>query len=310
MSTATEQLIKVQDQILETLASIQKPVVEAVKKLADRAEAVVPEVPAVPGSDKLPTVNELIATRLVRKRGHAVTVARTGREAVTMMLAQSFDLVLMDVQMPEMDGLQATAELRQHERASSKHMQVVAMTAHAMVGDRERFVAAGMDGYLSKPDSPEALFAEIQRVMGAAIANRPADTAPADTAPALTAPPARFALALAGIENDVELFAELGPLAIREMESAAHLVCQLAQDGAFGKLMTEAHRLKSSWPLYAESPAEGALAGQLESAARQCDAVQALAIAERLAIAQTEAARALRQWLDQHAHTIPKETSA
>lgn len=65
MSTATEQLIKVQDQILETIASIQKPVVEAVKKLADRAESVVPEVPAVPGSDKLPTVNELIANQFV-----------------------------------------------------------------------------------------------------------------------------------------------------------------------------------------------------------------------------------------------------
>ena len=255
------------------------------------------------------SINLLIVNRLLTKRGHTVLEAESALPGLDRLEKERPDLVLMDLQLPDMGGLEALTHIRAMSGALAD-TPVIAVTAHALAGDRERFLAAGMDGYLSKPYSPEALFAEIQRVMGAAIANRPADTAPADTAPALTAPPARFALALAGIENDVELFAELGSLAIREMESAAHLVCQLAQDGAFGKLMTEAHRLKSSWPLYAESPAEGALAGQLESAARQCDAVQALAIAERLAIAQTEAARALRQWLDQHAHTIPKETSA
>jgi len=96
-------------------------------------------------------VNQLIAARLLSKRGHTVTVAHDGREALTLMESQPFDLVLMDVQMPTMDGLQATTELRQHERSTGQHLRVVAMTAHAMVGDRERCEAAGMDDYLSKP---------------------------------------------------------------------------------------------------------------------------------------------------------------
>ncbi len=96
-------------------------------------------------------VNEIIASRLLSRRGHQVTVAHNGKEALSLMETQPFDLVLMDVQMPVMDGLQATTELRRLERGSRGHLRVVAMTAHAMVGDRERCLAAGMDGYLTKP---------------------------------------------------------------------------------------------------------------------------------------------------------------
>jgi CheY-like chemotaxis protein len=102
-------------------------------------------------------VNQRLATRLLEKRGHRVTLAANGREALTALDKNSYDLVLMDVQMPEMDGLEATAILRQRERASESHQPVIALTAHAMKGDQEKCLAAGMDGYLTKPIRPQEL---------------------------------------------------------------------------------------------------------------------------------------------------------
>jgi signal transduction histidine kinase/DNA-binding response OmpR family regulator len=106
-------------------------------------------------------VNQMLAVRLLEKRGHAVTVAQTGTLAVKAHESQPFDLVLMDVQMPEMDGLEATIAIRQREKMSGKHIPIIAMTAHAMVGDRELCLKAGMDGYVSKPLDVGDLFAVI-----------------------------------------------------------------------------------------------------------------------------------------------------
>jgi two-component system, sensor histidine kinase and response regulator len=96
-------------------------------------------------------VNQRLITRLLEKRGHRVMVASNGLQALDALEKEPFDLVLMDVQMPEMDGLEATLALRQRENGSEKHQQIVALTAHAMKGDEEKCLAAGMDGYLSKP---------------------------------------------------------------------------------------------------------------------------------------------------------------
>jgi PAS domain S-box-containing protein len=96
-------------------------------------------------------VNQRLAMRLLEKRGHRVTVSGNGREAVEALANQTFDLVLMDVQMPEMDGFEATAAIREKEKHHGTHVPIIALTAHAMKGDRERCLAAGMDGYLSKP---------------------------------------------------------------------------------------------------------------------------------------------------------------
>jgi signal transduction histidine kinase/CheY-like chemotaxis protein len=96
-------------------------------------------------------VNQRLAVRLIEKRGHRVTVVSNGREAMEALEKQSFDLVLMDVQMPEMDGLEATAAIRKREEATGTHTPVIALTAHAMKGDRERCLDAGMNGYLTKP---------------------------------------------------------------------------------------------------------------------------------------------------------------
>jgi two-component system, sensor histidine kinase and response regulator len=96
-------------------------------------------------------VNQMVAVSLLRKRGHRVTVAENGRDAVEALEREPFDLVLMDIQMPEMDGLEATCAIRERERVSGGHTPIVAVTAHALKGDDERCFAAGMDGYLTKP---------------------------------------------------------------------------------------------------------------------------------------------------------------
>ena len=108
-------------------------------------------------------VNQKLAVRLLEKRGHRVAVAATGVEALEAFARQSFDAVLMDVQMPDMDGLQAAAEIRARERGTGVHIPIIAMTAHAMRGDRERCLAAGMDAYVVKPIRPEELFGALER---------------------------------------------------------------------------------------------------------------------------------------------------
>jgi PAS domain S-box-containing protein len=111
-------------------------------------------------------INQRLAVRLLEKAGHAVTVVETGLEAVAAVGREPFDLVLMDVQMPEMGGFEATAAIRAREKANGGHIPIVAMTAHAMKGDRERCLEAGMDDYVSKPVRADDLFDALTRVAG------------------------------------------------------------------------------------------------------------------------------------------------
>jgi CheY-like chemotaxis protein len=111
-------------------------------------------------------VNQQVARRILEKYGHSVVIANNGRQALDAAMTQEFDIILMDVQMPEMDGLEATAALRELEEQSGKHVPVIAMTAHAMTGDRERCLAAGMDDYLSKPIQISELLKVVDRYAG------------------------------------------------------------------------------------------------------------------------------------------------
>jgi CheY-like chemotaxis protein len=110
-------------------------------------------------------VNQRLVVRLLEKYGHKTLVASTGREALAALEYQPVDLVLMDVQMPEMDGLQATAIIRERERVTGEHVPIIALTAYAMKGDHERCLAAGMDSYVAKPLNVQNLFAAIARVL-------------------------------------------------------------------------------------------------------------------------------------------------
>jgi len=109
-------------------------------------------------------VNQQVGQVLLKKRGHQVTLANNGVEAVNLVEKQLFDVVLMDVQMPEMDGLEATARIRQREQGTGRHIPIIALTANAMKGDREKCLAAGMDGYLSKPLKSEELWLALDGV--------------------------------------------------------------------------------------------------------------------------------------------------
>ncbi len=108
-------------------------------------------------------VNQRVASGLLRKRGHDVTVVGDGQAAVAAIADCAFDVVLMDVQMPVMDGFEATAEIRAREKTSGGHLRIIAMTAHAMAGDRDRCLRAGMDGYVSKPLDPRLLCAVVEQ---------------------------------------------------------------------------------------------------------------------------------------------------
>ena len=107
-------------------------------------------------------VNALLASVLLRKAGHHVTHVVNGRKALDALAANAFDIILMDVQMPEMDGMEATAQIRRSEGSTGRHIPIVAFTAHAMAEDRKRFLDVGVDGYLTKPFSPDQLHAVIE----------------------------------------------------------------------------------------------------------------------------------------------------
>jgi two-component system sensor histidine kinase/response regulator len=118
------------------------------------------------------TVNQLLATRLLEKRGHSVAVGANGREALVLLERESFDVVLMDLQMPEMGGLEATAVIRAREIDSGQRIPIIGLTAHARAEDRERCLLAGMDGYLAKPFIAADLYATVER---AALASSTAE---------------------------------------------------------------------------------------------------------------------------------------
>jgi two-component system sensor histidine kinase/response regulator len=113
-------------------------------------------------------VNQRVACSLLERQGHAVVVAENGRLALEALESADFDVVLMDVQMPVMDGLTATAAIRKREAGTGRHLPIVALTANALKGDRERCLDAGMDGYVAKPFHFDSLLREVEQVLAAA----------------------------------------------------------------------------------------------------------------------------------------------
>jgi two-component system, sensor histidine kinase and response regulator len=110
-------------------------------------------------------VNRALATRLLEKRGHSVEIACDGKQALLATEKEELDVILMDIQMPEMDGFEATAAIRRQEASSGKHVPIIALTAHALKEDREQCLSSGMDAYLSKPIRATELLATIENVL-------------------------------------------------------------------------------------------------------------------------------------------------
>ncbi len=113
-------------------------------------------------------MNQLLAVRRLNKDGHTVLVAADGEEALVILQRESVDLILMDIQMPKLDGFQTTAAIRERERSSGGRIPIIALTAHALEGFRQQALDAGMDGFVTKP----IRFDELRRVIGAVIAER------------------------------------------------------------------------------------------------------------------------------------------
>jgi signal transduction histidine kinase/DNA-binding response OmpR family regulator len=150
--------------------------VKGVLEKRGRAPGAEPEAARIPRSKRSlrillaedNSVNQQVASRLLEKMGHHVVVASNGRAALELLTRESFDLVFMDVQMPEMGGLEATEAIRRWEQSTGTHLPIIAMTAHAMTGDREKCIAAGMDDYVSKPISAQAIAAKLEGIEPAA----------------------------------------------------------------------------------------------------------------------------------------------
>jgi CheY-like chemotaxis protein len=123
-------------------------------------------------------VNRVVSLRLLENLGHQVTWVENGRDAVERSKSEEFDLVLMDLQMPEMDGLAATEAIREWEKPLQRHLPIVAMTAHAMKGDEQRCLASGMDGYVTKPIQRSELYRTLSLFRRAPAAAAPQTAVP------------------------------------------------------------------------------------------------------------------------------------
>ena len=200
-------------------------------------------------------VNQKLALGILAKLGHRVTVANNGKEALEMISESTFDVVLMDVQMPEMDGLAATRELRRRESASGSHLPVVAMTAHAMKGDRENCLAAGMDDYLSKP------------IRLKDVANKLTELFQGREGPAEDCVSTKISSdeeivswpdALASVGGDQDLLRELVGVFLEEAPSLLSMAKEAAKHGNWDELNAKTHSLRGSMLfLKPESAIEG-----------------------------------------------------
>ncbi len=205
-------------------------------------------------------VNQAVIMRVLQKMGHTPVLAQTGKKALGLALAEKFDLVFMDVQMPEMDGLAATAAIRKSEANSRTHLPIFAMTAHAMTGDRERCLQAGMDGYITKP----VRFTDIEQTLSGlrsapAAHNRPAEAASWNKAEAL-----------ARIEGDEELLREVCQLFLEESPKLLDKLRQAVAAGDAEGVVRAAHSLKGE-SSYLSASATSQAARQLEEMGRNQD---------------------------------------
>jgi len=205
-------------------------------------------------------VNQRVVVRLLEKHRHRVTVANDGAQAIAAYERSEFDLILMDVQMPEMDGFEATKLIREREAKTGRRTPLVAMTAHAMKGDRERCLAAGMDDYVSKPVQR----AELMRVLAWAAGGK-ADSA-SETATAPASPALDRADALERLGGDEELFAEVAGLFLAEAPRLLDEIRIAIQSGDVETVHRVAHGLKGAAGYVGGKPTAEA-AQELESAA-------------------------------------------
>jgi two-component system sensor histidine kinase/response regulator len=196
-------------------------------------------------------VNQKLATRLLEKRGHKVMVVGNGREALAALAHKSYDLVLMDVQMPELGGIEATTMLREKEKLTGAHQPIVAMTALVMKNDRERCLAAGMDGYLAKPIRPQ----ELDEVLDARMVRRSSSPRRGSSAPVPSQRPVDVGELLDRLDGDRVFLAELTELFRADYPRQIRAIREaILQDDALG-VKQASHALKGALSNLAASQA-------------------------------------------------------
>ncbi|MGH9774363.1 MAG: response regulator [Candidatus Acidiferrales bacterium] len=215
------------------------------------------------------SVNRTLSTRILEKNGFLVVPVENGRKALDAARQGGFNLALMDVQMPEMDGLEASRKIREWEQGSGRHLPIIAMTAHAMLGDREACLAAGMDGYVSKPVSSEKLLAEIARYLPPSVPPRSEPPA----APPVPPEVFDYRTALEHLGGDPGLFAELVHLFRAESLRLVEEIRRAIECGDAGALEAAAHSLKGAVSNFA-APAAFEAASALETLAQRGDLSQ------------------------------------
>jgi two-component system, sensor histidine kinase and response regulator len=216
--------------------------------------------------------------------GHTPTMAHNGHEALALATNGKFDLVFMDVQMPEMDGLAATAAIRESERGSGTHLPIFAMTAHAMKGDREQCLAAGMDGYITKP----VRFSEIQQTLAGVAADLRTIT------PAVVTRPWDRSAALKRVENDEELLQDICRIFLEESPKLMTQLQEAVTQDDPEALSRAAHSLKGESG-YLGAANVSQMAKQLEVMGRDRELAQAPAVLEQLQREMASLSSAVRQ---------------
>jgi PAS domain S-box-containing protein len=230
-------------------------------------------------------VNQKLAVSLLKRAGHEVIVAGDGLEAVAAVEREKFDLVLMDVQMPELDGFGATKQIRERERTTGGHVPIIAVTAHAMKGDRERCLAAGMDGYISKPIRSVELHQAIDEIAGAGK-DSASEIAAHKTAAVTSQPPPvdggwDWSVALATVQGSEELLHEILEAFLEETpRQLASIELALAKSDA-ALLRRAAHTIKGAVRYFGANKAFD-LALRLETLGQNGELSQATAAAEDL----------------------------
>jgi PAS domain S-box-containing protein len=219
-------------------------------------------------------VNQTLAIRILEKLGHKVQVVNNGREALERSQAEEFDLILMDVQMPQMDGLEATTAIRAAESYTGKHVQIVAMTAHAMKGDKEKCLSAGMDGYLSKPIRTEELKQAMSEVRKARNMGQSSEQ---NSFRAI----GQLEFLLESVMGDRALLTEMAVLWIADSANQETQIRNGLDSGDAIMVQRAAHAIKGSVGTFQASAAQDA-ANQLELSAKDADMVGAMKAFKRL----------------------------
>jgi signal transduction histidine kinase/DNA-binding NarL/FixJ family response regulator len=226
-------------------------------------------------------VNQRLALRLLEKRGHSVTVANNGKEAIDAYAAGEFDLILMDVHMPQINGFEATAAIREKEKAAGKHTAIVAMTAKAMKGDKEKCLEANMDGYVSKPID----VAELFRVINSLIPECERETIDGPGHKQRQAQTGEEALdreaLLESIEGDMEFLSELVNAYLGHVSGLKQELSEAIREGEKGRVEHAAHSIKGAVGAF-RAKAAYELALKLEQMGRSGEMTGAEAEGEKL----------------------------